>query len=347
MNERQSIAGAVAIAGAAMAATLAISRGLTHRAAARFYQHTGPRTTAVHLGAAYAGSPVVYNRSEASQTLHTASLEAVRALLPTDELHPVRTASDRAVIAISSYRHHEITAHGVQGQALMPYGEVMIAALVTRRPAPPLVPLLAPGMLARATGAFVLHLPVTHRAARDGGRLGWGYPKFIADVAFEDSIETVSCTLSEGGRDILRHTLWPSGQPAVKGSTMVLYSVLEGELLALAVPMSGIVRQRWGARAGRLELGDHQVAEELAQLAIDPQPFLGRRVTDLHLALTFGHAVGEARQYLGYIGEDRDFGRYSVRYGTESPIDMYAPYGPTAKPTVAVDVGTAKAERPT
>lgn len=73
---------------------------------------------------------------------------------------------------------------------------------------------------------------------------------------------------------------------------------------------------------------------------------MGRGLTDLHLALTFGHAIGEARQYLGYIGEDRDFGGYTVRYATEAPIDMYAPYGPTAKPTEAVEVGKATAERP-
>ena len=346
MNQRQTLAGGLALAGAAIAATTAISRGITHRAAARFYRHTGPRTLAVHWGACYAGNPTVFNRSEANQTLHTASLDAVRAALPTSDLYPVRTAGDRAVIAITSLRYDQITSHGVHGQALMPYGEVMVAALVTRRPAPPMLPLLAGGLAGRSIGAFVLHLPVTHRAARDGGRMVWGFQKFIADMDFEDSGETMRCTLSEGGHDILRHTHQPSGRSSIASFTTVLYSSLEGELLAADIPMTGLARGRWGARAGRLELGDHQLTEELHELAINPEPFLGRRLSELRLAMNFGHAVGEARQYLGYIGEDRDFGRYTVRYGTEAAIDMYAPYGPMAKPTVAVEIGAAATTPP-
>ena len=345
MDGPRATVGGLALAGLAAGATLAISRGMTYRAAAHFYRHTGPRTTAVHFGAAYAGSPIVFNRSEASQTLHTAALEAVRECLPSDELYPVRLSADRAVIGVTSFRYDEITSHGVHGQALMPYGEVMVAALVTRRPAPRLLPLVAPRLARQTVGAFVLHLPVTHRAARDGGRLAWGYPKFIADMAFEDSIETLRCRVSEAGQDILTHTVWPRGRPSVMSGSTLLYSELEGELLALEVPISGIARQRRGPTGGRLEFGDHQVAEELQRLEINPEPFLTRRLTDLHLAMTFGHAVGESRQYLGYIGEDRDFGRYTVRYANEAPIDMYAPYSPTTKPSVGVEVAAGTAER--
>ena len=343
MRDRLAAFGGLALAGAATGAAVATSRALAARAAGSFYGRTGPRTSALHFGAAYAGSPIIFNRSEMSQTLHTASFEEVRGHLPSDDLYPVRLSGDRAVVAIGAYRHDEITSHGVHGKALMPYGEVIIAALVSRRPTPPVLPLLVPGLMGRSVGAFVLHLPVTHRAARDGGRLGWGYPKFIADMDFEDSLETLRCTLAEGEHEILRHTVYPSGQPSMLSSSTILYSVLEGELLALEVPMSGLSRQRWGSGGGRLELGDHQVADELRPLAISPEPFLTRRVSELHLALTFGHAVGEARPYLGYIGGDRDLGRYTVRYATEAPIDMYAPYGPSAKPSTAIEVGAQSA----
>ncbi len=320
------------MAGVATGVTLAISRAVAHRSAARFYHQTGPRVGALRLGAAYCGSPTVFHRSEASQTLHSASLEAVREYLPTDELHPVRLPGERAVIAIGAFRHDQITSNGVVGEALLPYGEVMVAALVTRRPARPLLPLVAPGLRGVRFGAFVLHLPVTHRPARDGGRLVWGYPKFIADMEFEDSIETLRCSLAEGGRHILTQTIRPGGQPAVLGGSMRLYSALDGELLALDVPMSGIARQRWGPGGGHLELGGHQVADELRALEISPEPFLSRRLTELRLAMTYGQAIGPARQYLGYIGEDRDLGRYVVRYPNEAPIDMYAPFAETAGP---------------
>ena len=75
------------------------------------------------------------------------------------------------------------------------------------------------------------------------------------------------------------------------------------------------------------------MADELRKLDINPDPFLTRRLTELRLAMTWGHAVGQAQQYLGYIGEDLDFGRYVVRYPGEAPIDMYAPFAPTAGPS--------------
>ena len=132
----------------------------------------------------------------------------------------------------------------------------------------------------------MLHLPVTHRPARDGGRLVWGYPKFIADMEFEDSIETLRCSLVRG-RPADPHPHHPTrGSALGPGWVVDAYSVLDGELLALEIPMSGIARQRWGPGGGRLELGGHQVADELRMLEINPEPFLTRRLTELRLAMT-------------------------------------------------------------
>jgi hypothetical protein len=213
---------------------------------------------------------------------------------------------------------------------MLPYGEVMVAALVSRRPAPPLMPFLAPQSTGLGAGAFVLHLPVTTREARDAGRMVFGYPKFVADVEFEDAIETCRARLDEGGRHILTQTIRPAGQTSVLSAPLTLYSVLDGELISETVPMVGLRQRRLGRGGGSLELGDHQVADELRGLDINPEPFLTTRVTGLRLSMTPGRPVGSARQYLGYIGEERDLGRYLIAYPNAAPIDQYAPFAPTA-----------------
>ena len=343
MGARRSLGRALMMTAAAAGGAYATKEAATRRAAARFYARTGAQTEPVDAGAFHGGGPVVWHRSEASETLHAASLDAVRAVLPSSELYPVRLPDGRAVVAVGSLQHEVMTANGVDGRALLPYGEVLVAALVTRRPAPPLLPLVAPVSTGFAAGGFVLHLPVTTKAARDGGRL-LGYPKFTADIEFEDSVELCRTHLTEGGHHILTHTVWPSGRPSVTGAPLILYASLDGRLMEQQNPTYGLQRRRWGRRGGRLELGDHQVADELRMLEISPEPFLAMHVTGLRLAMTPGRPVGPAKPYLGYIGDERDLGRYVVCYPGTGPIDQYAPFAPTAGPRQAISDTTPAAE---
>lgn len=332
MDVRRSLRAGMAISGAVSAAALAARQARTRRSALRFYDPPKERLAPEDFGAFHGGSPVVWHRSESYQTLHSASLDAVRGALPTPDLYPVRLPGDRAVILVASFQHDVMTAHGVNGRAMLPYGEVMVAALVTRRPAPPLVPLVAPTASGFSAGGFVLHLPVTTRAARDAGRLVFGYPRFIADMEFEDAIETCRVRLDEGGRHILTQTIRPAGPTSVTSSRLTLFSVLDGTLIAETMPTVGLQQRRPGRRGGYLELGDHQVADELRRLDLSPEPFITTRVTGLRFSMTPGQPIGSARQYLGYIGEERDVGRYVIAYPNAAPIDQYAPFAPTAGP---------------
>jgi hypothetical protein len=329
----RAFAAASACAGVATAARQTAER----RAAERFYGVPLDRTLPTTEGTAYGGGPFVFHQVESFQTFHAASFDAVRAALPSSGLHPVRLPGGRAVVYVGALQYGDITANGVDGLAALPYGEVMISAPVTRRPAPPLLPLVAPAATGIAAGAFVLHLPVTTRVARDAGRLIWGLPKFVADLDFDDSIKERRVQLTEGGRTILTLRVRPAGRPTTTHDTFVLYSVLGGELIEATVPTYGIRQLRWGRAGGHLELGDHQVADELRQLQIAPEPFLTMVTTGERLAMTVGKPVGPASAYLGYIGEERDLGRYIVRYPNTRPIDRYAPFAPTAGPLAAME----------
>ena len=108
--------------------------------------------------------------------------------------------------------------------------------------------------------------------------------------------------------------------------------------------MVGHQQRRPGRRGGYLELGDHQVADELREFDFSPEPLLTTRVTGLRFAMTPGQPIGSARQYLGYIGAERDFGRYVIAYPNAAPIDQYAPSASTAGTRDAVSEVSPQAE---
>lgn len=344
MSRAKVVLGGLALASATAVTAVAARRTGRRHPAVAFYDVALDRSEPVELGAWRGGAPGVFHRSESFQTYHAASLDAVRAALPSDDLHPVRLPSGQAVITIDGLQHHALTAHGVDGLAALPYGEVMVGALVTRRPAPPLVPLVAPTRTGYSAGAFVLQLPVTTRVARDAGRLAFGLPKFVADMEFDDSIEERRVRLAEGGHDILTLRARVSGRPSIARESLVLYSVLAGELIELTLPTYSIRQMRWGRSGGLLELGDHEVADELRGLAITPEPFLSEFGTGDRLAMPLGRPVGAARPYVGFGGADRDLGRYVVRYPNTAPIDCYAPFAPSAGPATVMAAVAPAAE---
>lgn len=330
MGRLQIALGGLAVASAVAAAVT--RRRDDSRSVEPFYMLRPEQTEPREYGVGYGGAPWISHRADGFQTFHAASFEAVRETLPSADLHPVRLPRGRAAISVYVLQHQEITANGVVGLAGLPYAEVAIAVLVTRHPAPTLLPLFAPAALGMSAGAFVLHMPVTTRFARDVGRLAWGWPKFLADMEFDESIAVRRVHLSEGGREILTLTARPSGRPSVVRESTAFYTVLDGQLLEIALPSYQLRQLRWGAAGGELVLGDHPVADELRALDITPKPFLTVQDSDIRAVMLPGRPIGPARPHIGYVGDDRDLGRYLVRYPHTAPIDRYAPFAPTAGP---------------
>ncbi len=199
--------------------------------------------------------PILYHRTDCSFGVFSADLDATRAVLPSDRLHPVTVPGGRAAIAVVSYNYIE-TGVG-------PYGEIGVAALCTLdRQAPPVLPAMLearyPGF-----GAFVLHLPVTTRIAREAGRVVWGYPKFVADMAFDFRPEVHRVELREDGQDVLSLDVERRGRVVQDRKPIVTYSENDGALIRTELPVRSTYHAGIGRSYGRLELGDHPVAKEL------------------------------------------------------------------------------------
>lgn len=267
-----------------------------------------------------------YHRSEQVVSLHSVDLESARALLPSDALHPVRLPNGRALLAISGARYVEGTAPGRDTRD-MPYGESMITILVTPEPSPPLVPIvrgLMGGHSRPPYGGYLWHMAVTNRVARDTSR-ELGYPCFVADFAFEDDLAERRLRVSEGGREILLLTTAARGRISPDRAPMTVYNVRGDRLFETVCPCSGYAQQHLGRGSGRLELGDHPVADELRALRPSAEAVVTRSYLNLRIRIPPGHPVGPARPKCGYAGSDGERGMYSIRYPDGSIVDLDPP----------------------
>lgn len=282
-----------------------------------FYHWQGPRPV-ITVGGTQVRLPVFYHRNDVFMAVHAASYDAVAAELPSGVIRPARWADGRALVAVTAFRYHAITWAAGDGSpgSLAPHGEVAVAAVVTVGPARRMLPLLAAPLR-----GFVLHLPVTTIEAREGGLVGWGAPKFVADMDFTEAPGFRRVALSEGGSPILTLTVRPRGPVLPDRRTLLAHTVLHGELLEIAMPVLGHLQARPGG--GDLVLGDHEVGRRLRRLQLSAASLAVFSYLDHRSILPAGRPIGPARDYHGYAGADRAFGRFTVSYPGTPPIDQH------------------------
>src|SRR3954468_4932806 len=297
-----------------------------------FYRWEGPRDLVAAAGRRLR-LPLHYHDDEFMASLHTASYDAVAAALPCDLIRPARWIDGRALLSIGVFRYRSTTCVSAHGgiELLAPYAEVSIAAAVTLGPAPRVLPILSPRLQ-----VFVLHLPVTTLEARDVGAL-WGFPKFVADMDFEEEPDARRVVLSEAGQDIVDLTLRPRGPALPDHHPHLVYTVQDGMLLETVVPMSGYRQIRLGRGSGELRLGNHPVGRQLGGWDIAPAPIAVFNYLTHRTILPAGRPLGPPQPYTGPRGSDRPRGRYTIRYPGTPALDQYAdlplPLPGTAVPT--------------
>ena len=289
--------------------------GLWPRANARFFNWTGPISKGVQAGSARIDLPVKYYREDSFMALFPAAYEPTQALLPSQDLHPVKLPGGRAVVMVISFCYLNTT--------LGPYGEVGVVIPCTYRcQSLPLLPLLLEGRFP-SWGGYVLHLPVTSKVARDAGRGIWGYPKFVADMDFVKCPEYQRVKLSEGDAHILTLTVQQSGVVIKDNRPLISYSVLEGKLIRTTIPSRSVYQFRVMPNFQALSLGNHPIADQLRSLEISTTAIATRNNLTRAAILPVGEEFGQADHYDGYPGKDRDYGRFTITYDdTGETIDM-------------------------
>jgi hypothetical protein len=189
----------------------------------------------------------------------------LRRLLPGDRLKPALLAPGTGILTLVAMEYKRISD-------VAPYNELGIMVPVQYEPPVnvPGLPLLFPHRFPRF-GLYVHHLPVTTQEAYDYGVELWGYPKFVAEITFEEDDAARHCRLQAGGQDILAMEV--AKRPTkLQSLDFYSYTVHDGQLLHTRIQTQGqssIARFQGGAS---LTLGDHPIADELRSLEVRPRP---------------------------------------------------------------------------
>jgi hypothetical protein len=187
--------------------------------------------------------------------------DAVRSLLPSDRLRPAELFPGMGILSMAAMEYRRI-------DGIEPYNEfgIMVPVLYEPPLTIPGLPLLMPGVFKRF-GLYVHHLPVTTQLALDYGVEIWGYPKFVADISFQNTGHGRRCTVSAEGKHIV--TLEVAEAPVrMRRLDLYSYTVKDGELLRTRIQARGKLRTRRFRGGASFRLGDHPIAEELRSLGL-------------------------------------------------------------------------------
>jgi hypothetical protein len=160
---RRSIVPAIGVA-AGLGALAAIARRVLDRPDP-FYAWSGASESVQTANGSSFGLPITYHRTEQVVSIHPAALEAVRALLPTDDLHPVRLPDGRTLVALSAARYR-----GESGMGARAVREMIGARHAGK--SPPVLPLAQSMLPCRGAPSFSEFLLPQRRPAAQRGASG-------------------------------------------------------------------------------------------------------------------------------------------------------------------------------
>lgn len=175
----------------------------------------------------------------------------VQEVLPSPKLKPVRLQPDTTTVILMAMEYRRF-APGYS------YNEFAIGIPVLYEPLETAIKL---------PGTYIHHMPVTEERARWGGVVMAGFPKFLAEIQFEDRGEIHRCHVRAEGKDLITlgvKKLVPQSQTWVEYT----FTVKEGQLMSTRITIQG-QRGLTNARGGASYiLGDHPIAEELRALEV-------------------------------------------------------------------------------
>jgi hypothetical protein len=211
--------------------------------------------------------PINSRSSPALMAAFTLDAKKAEALLPGNEVHPLRLWGNKGVLLVTviDYRDTDIG----------PYIEFSVAIACThgKRRAPPLLPALFQKHY--RLGQYVVDLPVSTEISVKGGKGIWGMPKHQANLDFRIGEQTISSQYDKDGKLAVRIEIDRPGKAWLPlRASGANYCQFRGMLVKSFIYFRGKFAFRLGKKASaRLTLGEHPRVEPLKKLGISPRPF--------------------------------------------------------------------------
>lgn len=210
--------------------------------------------------------PVDSRGTEGLMAVFPIDPSAAAALLPCDQLHPVRLWR-KALLTMTAINYRETD--------IGRYVELSLAIPCTRgpKPAPRLLPLAFRRLF--GTGQLVFDLPVSTEISVKGGKGIWGLPKHRASLDFLVTDESASSRYEIDGAAVMEIRIRRPRHGIAVSVRAASYAAFRGLLYRAVTYISGRVQLALGRCAhANLVLGDHPAAGELRSLGIGERPLL-------------------------------------------------------------------------
>lgn len=206
--------------------------------------------------------PVEIRRASACAGHFPLPLDSAARVLEPIGLVPAPVAPGRGLAVLGFVRYDD--------GDLGPYNEFLVA-LLARRPDRP-----------RAVGAYIDWLPVDQSFTLAAGQSIWGFPKELADFNVTWARPEIGCAVRIGGQRVVEFRV-SNGIPVPAGLSRIAvdaYTHRHGRTARVpwSVSCAG-VRIRPGG--GRVDWGDHPLADRFRAWGLNPKPVLTTRIAQL------------------------------------------------------------------
>jgi hypothetical protein len=213
--------------------------------------------------------PVLYYDFRSTTCIFTARIKRLKSILPHPQFIPIQLWPGTGLFAITAFEYRDTS--------IGPYNEVALSVPLNFPPAAFLGRHSALSMMRKNIfPVYIHHLPVTTEIARDGGIHFYNYPKFLAEIDFQDRQDFIEITLKEGDYLILK--LLAKKLPLKKSALFEFHTFSLGEktiMHALAEGRAAKFGQKMLGKCGELELGSHRISDELKALELSKSAWSG------------------------------------------------------------------------
>lgn len=203
-------------------------------------------------------------------SIFTAKTSNLKKLLPHPSFKPIEVFPGIGLLGISALECHD-TSIGQYNEA-----SIIIPIIFPPKFLLPGLPMIS--MMRKQNFHFYIHrLPVTSEIALNAGIHFWNLPKFMADITFNDQGESLEVTLKENDKLILKMF---AKKLVAKGASRYQYHVysIKDKVVMHSLTDGWAERFGTGKNAGRIELGEHPVSKELAEINLSKTALSGQYV---------------------------------------------------------------------